>query len=399
MRKVSKIAFFSIPAYGHTNPTLEVVKELVSRGNQVRYYAYHAQREKIESTGASFISCDDYDIQMHLSPEDGERLAKDIAFSTQLIVKMTLAMDDTIIREMAQWSPQCIVADSMATWGKLAAWKLGVPLMCSTTTFAFNRYSSKIMKQTLPQTFRMLCSMPKANRYVKLLRDKGYPVKNVLSLISNDNDTNTIVYTSAKFQPCAETFSDKYTFVGPSIKLPQSKGLKPHRTTVYISLGTVNNLKADFYRNCMEALGDANMDVVLSVGENIDPKTLGAVPDNFTAAPSVNQIEILQNADVFLTHCGMNSVNEALYCGVPLVLFPQTPEQSGVAYRVNELGAGMYLPNDSPQAIRETILAVLKDGSYKLGAKEISDDFHQCGGYRLAADKIESLIESSGHGR
>ena len=148
----------------------------------------------------------------------------------------------------------------------------------------------------------------------------------------------------------------------------------------------------------MEALGNTDIDVVLAVGETIDPKKLGAVPSNFTVAPSVDQIEILQKADVFLTHCGMNSVNEALYCGVPLVLFPQTPEQGGVAYRVNELGAGTYLPNDSPMAIRESILAVLKDGSYKHGAEKISQDFHQCGGYKLAADKIESLIGSSGQG-
>ena len=31
---------FNIPAYGHTNPTLQVVSELVSRGHDVRYYSY-----------------------------------------------------------------------------------------------------------------------------------------------------------------------------------------------------------------------------------------------------------------------------------------------------------------------------------------------------------------------
>jgi MGT family glycosyltransferase len=336
---------------------------------------------------------------MHLSPKDGERIAKDIAFSTEIIVKTTLAMDETIIREMAQWKPACIVADSMAAWGKLAAWKLGIPLMCSTTTFAFNRYSAKSMKQSLPQTLRMLCSIPKANRYVKELRDKGYPVKDVISLISNDNHTNTIVYTSPEFQPYAETFSDKYTFVGPSIKMPESQSSKPQRKTVYISLGTVNNLKLGFYKSCMEALGSADMDMILSVGENIDPQKLGPIPSNFTVAPRVDQIEVLQKADVFLTHCGMNSVYEALYCGVPLVLFPQTPEQSSVAYRVNELGAGAYLRNDSPAAIKESILAVLNDGEYKRGAEAISKDFHRCGGYKLAADKIESLIASSAQSR
>ena len=46
---MKKIVFFCIPAHGHTNPTLGVVRELVSRGHQVRYYSYDALREKIEA--------------------------------------------------------------------------------------------------------------------------------------------------------------------------------------------------------------------------------------------------------------------------------------------------------------------------------------------------------------
>ncbi|MEA4921424.1 MAG: macrolide family glycosyltransferase [Clostridiaceae bacterium] len=392
---MSKIAFFCIPAHGHTNPTLEVVKELVRRGHEVRYYSYNAFKEKIELAGAAFISCDSYDMHMNLTPEDGERVGKDIAFSTEIIVKMTLAMDDTIIREMAEWKPDCIVADSMAAWGKLAALKLGIPLMSSTTTFAFNRYSARIMKQSFSQTVRMLSSIPKANRFVKQLREKGYPVKDVLSLISNDNSVNTIVYTSQKFQPCADTFSDKYTFVGPSVKAIDYRCQESQRKTIYISLGTVNNLKADFYRNCMKALENTDLDVILSIGEIIDPKELGVIPKNFAVAHTVNQIEVLQKAHVFLTHCGMNSVNEALYYGVPLLLYPQTPEQSGVAYRVNELGAGMYLNDDSVKTIRQAIFEVLENNNYKHNAEEISKDFHQCGGAALAAEKIESLIKES----
>lgn len=32
---MSKIVFFCMPAHGHTNPTIEVVRELVVRGNEV----------------------------------------------------------------------------------------------------------------------------------------------------------------------------------------------------------------------------------------------------------------------------------------------------------------------------------------------------------------------------
>jgi MGT family glycosyltransferase len=389
---MSRIAFFCIPAHGHTNPTLEVVKELVKRGNEVRYYSYDMLKEKVEATGAKYVSCDCYDVQMDLTPEDGERIGKDIAFSTEILVKTTLAMDDTIIDEMSKWKPDCIVADSMAMWGKLAAFKLSVPFMSSTTTFAFNRYSAKIMKQEISQLFAMLFAIPKANKQIKKLQAKGYPVKNVLSVVQNDNDTNTIVYTSPEFQPYSETFSDKYTFVGPSVRVLDYEVLKPQRKTIYISMGTVNNSKADFYKKCIAALKHADLDVIMSVGELIDLEQLGDIPQNFTLERSVNQIEVLQKVDAFLTHCGMNSVNEALYYKVPLILFPQTPEQGGVAYRVNELGAGLFLQDDSPEMINKAIQEVLENITYKRSAEIISNDFHKCGGPRLAADKIEHLI-------
>ena len=52
------IMWFCIPAHGHTNPTIEVVRELVKRGHEVRYYSFEEFREKVASTGAHYISCD-----------------------------------------------------------------------------------------------------------------------------------------------------------------------------------------------------------------------------------------------------------------------------------------------------------------------------------------------------
>ena len=55
---MKRIAFFSIPAHGHTNPMLPVAAELVRRGSTVRFYSFDEFREKIVATGAEFISCD-----------------------------------------------------------------------------------------------------------------------------------------------------------------------------------------------------------------------------------------------------------------------------------------------------------------------------------------------------
>lgn len=390
---MSKIVFFCIPAHGHTNPTLGVVRELISRGHEVFYYSYNMMREKIESIGATFISCDEYDQEQRLDAKDGARIGKDLAFSTQILVDTTLALDDTVCEHMKELSPDCIVADSMAVWGKAVALKLGIPFVSSTTTFAFNQYSARIMKQSLGQIFSMIFSMSKINKNIKRLQDKGYPVKSVLDIIQNDNNTDTIVYTSPEFQPCSETFSDKYVFVGPSIRPIENVFEKKSDKLIYISMGTVVNDSVEFYKKCIEAFVDAEYQVIISVGNLINIEELGAIPDNIMISRFVDQIAVLSQADVFLTHCGMNSVNESLYYKVPLVMFPQTSEQDGVATRVEQLGAGVRLKHINAKAIRGTIESVLNTKSYYEQASKISQGFHKCTGAKGAVDKIEQMCK------
>lgn len=385
---MSKIVFFCIPAHGHTNPTLGVIKELVERGNEVWYYSYNSFREKIEGAGAKFVSCDNYDVEQHLEPKDAARVGKDLAFSTQILVDTTLALDDMVCKDMEKLKPDCIVADSMAVWGKAVAIKLGIPFVSSTTTFAFNQHSARIMKQSLGELFAMIFSMPKVNKNIKRLQDKGYPVKNVLDIIQNDDNTHTVVYTSPEFQPCADTFSDKYAFVGPSVRPTESLIKKEKDKLLYISMGTVNNDMMKFYKNCISALGDTDYQVIMSVGNLINIGELGKLPENIKVYKHVDQIAVLTQADAFLSHCGMNSVNESLYYEVPLIMYPQTSEQGGVATRVNQLGAGVLLKNTSPATIRQMVEQVMGDPLYHEKAKVISEGFKNCPGAKGAADKI-----------
>ena len=391
---MSKIAFFCIPAHGHTNPTLEVVKELIHQGHEVRYYSYECMREKIESTGAEYFSCDDYDFEQKLTPADGKRIAEDMSFAIEILVNSTLAMDATLLAQIKQWNPDCIVADSMALWGKLIAKKLNIPFVSSTTTFAFNKDSAKVMQGSLKDLLKVLIQMGKANKHIKRLQENGYDIKNVLEIIQNDNDTNTIVYTSPEFQPYSGTFSDRYVFVGPSIRPTNEVLEKTREKMVYISMGTVNNDMTAFYKNCIDALKDSDYQVVLSVGSQVDIKQLEEYVTKsegkaqFHVVPYVNQIAVLEKSDAFLTHCGMNSVSEALYFKVPLVMYPQTNEQKGVAFRVNELGAGIYLNSDAISDIQMTVKELLQQSEYKEQATVISNSFSKCGGSKAAVEKI-----------
>ena len=380
-----KIAWFCIPAHGHTNPTLGLVKELTSAGHQVFYFSFEMFREKIEQTGARFIPCDGYDFDME-DKENADRVGKDKVFATELLVSSTLALDEMTTEKIKEIKPDVIVSDSVAFWGKLVAMKHRIPYVSSTTTFAFNRYSAKYMKETPWDIAKMLFSMPKINKQIQRLREKGYPVKGLLEIVQNDNETNTIVYTSKYFQPCSETFSDRYHFIGPSIRPVTEPIRKMAEKTVYISMGTVNR-NPEFYRNCIHALAKTDWQVIISMGTN--PEHLDHLPDNIQIYETVDQLAVLSIADAFITHCGMNSASEGLYFKVPLVLFPQTPEQGAVAKRTEELGAGIRLKSIAEADILDALKQVLADPEYKNNAIKVSDSFHACGG----ASEAKAFLE------
>lgn len=100
---MSKIVFFCIPAYGHTNPTIEVVHELTVRGNEVWYYSFNMFQEKIEGAGAKYISCDGY--LPELRPEDEKKVGKDFAALIEMVVDTTISLDEKVCRELTEFKP------------------------------------------------------------------------------------------------------------------------------------------------------------------------------------------------------------------------------------------------------------------------------------------------------
>ncbi len=391
-----RIMWFCIPAFGHTNPTVEFARELVRRGHDIRYYSFEAFRQRIEATGAAFVPCDRF-----LPPltAESERRLKRVS-TTEMSVqsfRTTANMDATLTRDIEAFHPDLVISDSACFWGKLTAMKHRLPLVCSTTTFAFNRYSSKYMRQSPGELADILLGLPRLNREAKRLAALGYPVKSALEIVQNDNDTDTVVDTSPRFQPCSETFdAAHYRFVGPCVRDVAPEPKDGRRPLVYISLGTVINDRPDFYRACVEALKEAPVEVLIACGSDFDPGTLAPLPGNIRIEPSVDQMAVLARTRLFITHCGMNSASEGLYMGVPELLYPQTGEQRAVARRVEEMGAGRMLPEAAardPRKLRALVMQALGDDTLSKAASAMRDDLRACGGASAAADFVETVIE------
>lgn len=389
---MKNIVFFSLPAHGHTNPTIPVVAELTKRGHRVWYFSFDEFREKIEGAGATFIGCDRF-LPEFSEQELEKKVGRDFAALIEMVADTTIAMEPYAVEKLADIGPDCIVSDSIAAWGKLFAKKLEIPYICSTTTFAFNAHTAKSIKPGAKEMWLMLVGMPRIRKKIKLLNKHGFAVKNFVSLIQNDNDTDTIVYTSKRFQPMSQSFSERYAFVGASIREHAPQPKREQQKRIYISLGTILNRNPAFYRSCFQAFGHQEYDVILSVGGKTDLSLFQDIPDNFTVRQTVDQLAVLQNTDVFLTHCGMNSVSESLYFGVPMVLFPQHSEQKMIADRVVELGAGVLLKGTTPKELETAVAQVLSDLAYRHEAQQLSLSFHEAGGAAEAARVILSICD------
>ncbi len=389
-----RIMWFCIPAYGHTNPTIEVVRELVSRGHEIRYYSFEEFREKIEDTGAVFISCDRFLPPLNAKSEKKLRNVSTTQMSIQSF-ETTGRMDGMLAEDVQDFHPDLLVSDSACFWGKLTAEKHQIPMVCSTTTFAFNQFSSKYMKYSAAEMADMVFGLPMLNASMRKLRPLGYRVKSALDIVQNKNDTDTIVYTSERFQPCAETFDkEHYRFVGPSVRAVEPSREVNARPKIYISLGTVINSHPEFYRNCIDALRNENVDVLISCGKAFDAGRLSPLPENVRVEAYVDQMKVLAETDLFITHCGMNSASEGLYLGVPELLYPLTGEQQAVAQRVAEMGAGRILKKaeaGDPETLRRIIMELLTDQNVKKAAEDMRMDFLSCSGPKGAADFIEEI--------
>lgn len=141
---------------------MEVVRQLGRRGHRVRYYSFEEFRAKLEGAGAEFVPCDAF---LPPAPRDlGRRMGHDFSSLMAMVIDVTVAMEEKVLRELGEFRPDCVVADSICVWGKLYARRLGLPLVCSTTTFALTRRPPGLGAPARLDVFYTLTACPKSGR-------------------------------------------------------------------------------------------------------------------------------------------------------------------------------------------------------------------------------------------
>jgi MGT family glycosyltransferase len=151
---------------------------------------------------------------------------------------------------------------------------------------------------------------------------------------------------------------------------------------------------AEFFRMSLDAFGDADRHVVMTLGRGRDSLGTVARPANVETHEWLPHTAVLPRADVFVTHGGMGSVVEALYFGVPMVVVPHHPENLVNGRRLAELGLARVLPEEelTARALRAAVDAVAEDAVMRERAAWMRECVRKGGGAERAVEVVEGFL-------
>lgn len=395
----------NLPEHGHVNATFPLVSELVRRGERIVYFATAPYRDRVEATGAVYA---DYgDARRFTPPVHTGGLYSVMAYLMGLAEEVLPSVLSRLDRER----PDYLLIDSMCVWGRLVQQITKIPAVTLGSVFVPNDAhvsSDEMVARAYGRAPRevTLAGIDALNTYLQIAqridRRHGTTSPDIVEFFANRQRLN-VIFTSRYFHIAGDRYDDSYVFVGPSIETgePGDRGvdaarLEPSGTDplVYVSLGTIFSGQPAFFRTCVDALGGGPWRVLMSTGGKLDPESLGALPSNIAVHDWVPQVDVLARAALCVGHGGMNTTSEALWHGVPLLLFPQHGDQHLVAARVGELGAGITMgPADvRPDTLRATVARLLDEPGFRASAAAIAESFRTAGGPRRAADEILSYV-------
>ena len=172
--------------------------------------------------------------------------------------------------------------------------------------------------------------------------------------------------------------------LGPGIAPPPVAGARPAWTRtipgapcIYVTFGTVfNHESGDLFPRVLAGLGPLRANVLVTVGREIDPVSLGPQPSHIRVERFVPQDEVLPFVDVVVSHAGSGSVVGALAFGRPMVLLPIGADQPLNAERCVATGVGRSLDpmQATPEDVAAAVLAMLGDPAYRRRAEGLRDE-------------------------
>jgi MGT family glycosyltransferase len=417
--------FLSIPAYGHIRPLVLQARALARRGWDVCLASMDEARAFVEPI-IPFKGLGEGPPGMPSTAEVFARATAEPDFrtGTRDIVAWVHArwgsLYDGALSLGRRWAPDLLVSDIVTTCGVDVADRLGVPIVLNNADVlpvvseavlapdrtvplmltGRSRSTLSFIDQAMYHPLRLL-GIAMARRYAKQTLE---PVRAARGLPPVDPITRAagrrVLVNTAFGLEYERPLPPDFHLVGPMLDddEPGLEGdldawLAEGPPVVFVNLGTLAAPGARLVTVLARGLADATFRTLWVLrGEAAD--IARHTSPSLRIEPWVSsQLAILRhpNTRAFVSHCGVNSVHEAIFCGIPIVGIPLFADQQDMALRALDAGVALLLPKQALQAdaLRAAVRSVADEPVFRRPMRRLQAALQAAGGVERAADLLE----------
>lgn len=420
----ARALFLSIPLYGHIRPLLVQARTLAHRGWDVCIASMDEARIFVEPI-VPFEGLGTDPPGVPSTVEVFARAMEEPNFrkGSREILEWVHArwgiLYDGALALGRRWSPDLIVSDVVTTPGIDVADVLGVPIVLNnadvlpmvseailppapTVPLMFtgrSRIEQSLVDRMMYHPLRLL-GVTMARRLARRTLDpirtaRGLPAADPISRAFGRCVIVNTVFGIEYERP----LPPEIHLVGPmlddepGLAAELSAWLSAGPPVAFVNLGTLAAPGASLVTALARGLEEASFRVLWVLRGDAAEIARRASPSLRIEPWVSSQIAVLRHPAVraFVSHCGVNSVHEAVTCGVPIVGIPLFADQLDMALRARDAGVALLLSKHALKAndLRVAVRRVMGESTFRHTMPRLQAALLAAGGVERAADLLE----------
>lgn len=396
---MAKILLTSRPFNGEINPRLGIARQLVAMGHEVFWLLVPgdaaAQPELPGVRWLGLAGAPRGRMSAKERAEVDDDFEASLAFTRAGFIDSNGAVIDEVIDVLRSIRPDIVAGQGSVYAPIVAAGVVGVPYVNLSANLG------SLQPDGFDSTINRVLALLDGARRALFARCPSPPTFKGLECLS---PIANIVFTTEDFITDAATRLPTSRLVGPSISaegrddpalvLPDEDEDRP---LIFVSFGSRVFWQPRLLGAFAEAAGAMNVRMMLSAGELATSAFAQHLPPLVSAHAYVPQLRVLERADVFVTHGGANSVMEAMYYGVPVIVIPLCNDQPVQAHFVERSGTGRWLEkaDATPERAHALMTELLTNPTYRDRARRVRDSYRRTDGCKGAAEAIVAALASA----